>query len=384
MRLVPINCIKEGSYLAQTIYDKEGRVLLQEGVILNDSLLQKVKDNAIYMIYVNDEYSQNEIEDIIKPQLRIAATKSIRDTFGAFEKHKNDESMKKNPAQIKRTALQEKEAVNQLNNISKSMVDEILFNKNLLINMVDIKCLDSYTYQHSVNVAVLSLVLGIELGLNRKELYDLCIGAMLHDIGRVMTPSNILAKEGKLTDAEYAIVKEHAVKGYEYLKENYDLSVPARMIALQHHERVDGTGYPQGLKDEQIHKLSKIVGIANVYDALTSDRPYRRAFPPNEAIELIMGGAGRFFDFEMAKIFVRKVNPYPEGTLVKLSNGEYGVVQEVYPNYPLRPKVQIIKQNATHIEIIIVDLLKECNVVIEKIQYEAPDNSVQTYLKNKN
>jgi len=243
--------------------------------------------------------------------------------------------------------------------------------------------MDNYTYEHSLNVAVLSVILGLELNLNKNELYNLCLGGLLHDIGKAFIPKELLLKESNLTDEEYTLMKSHAVKGYEYIKGNFQISAFVKVITLQHHERIDGTGYPAGLKGDKINKLAKIVSIADVYDAITSDRPYKKADPPSEAIEFIMGSAGRFFDFHMAKAFLRRIVPYPVGTLVKLSNGQIGIVDEINESFLLRPKIRIIKQLATTVKFEYVDLLSQPSIVIEGIQYEIPNLSVQNYLKSK-
>ncbi|MDF2548009.1 MAG: metal dependent phosphohydrolase [Anaerosolibacter sp.] len=381
MRLIPINCIKEGSTLAQALYDKDGRILLHKGVELNEGLLKKVEENGINMIYINDGYSDNEIEDIIEPKIRIAAVNALRETFTSFEKSNQESKGKVNSLKERQMLKQRDDYFQNLNKLAKNIVDEISSAKNVLVSLVDIKSMDNYTYEHSVNVTVLSLVLGAELRLSKNDLYDLGIGAMLHDIGKAFLPKEILLKKGKLTDEEYAVAKEHTTRGYNYLKELYSIPGPARIIALQHHEKVDGTGYPSGLTGNKLSKLAKIIAITDTYDAMTSDKPYKKAVSPQEAIEYIMGSAGTHFDFEIAQTFVRKVVPYPVGTLVRLSNGDYGVVEEVVPNFPLRPKVKVIRQTAVSVEMLQIDLLKETNLVIEGIQYETPDLSVQTYLK---
>lgn len=379
MRLVPINCIKEDSYLAQPLFDGEGRVLLKKGVQLNEGLLKKVEEVGISSLYIMDQYSDQEIEDIIKPQMRIRAVKTIKDTFKTFEK-----SLQQNhqPKKQKQLEQEREKQIGSLKEVSKEIVDEILGNRSIMINLVDIKSLDNYTYEHSVSTAVLSLVLGIELGLNKNELYDLCIGAMLHDIGKVFIPKDILFKENR-NEKEQLLVQSHSQKGYEYLKENSEVSGLVKIIALQHHEHVDGSGYPAGIKDAQINKLAKIVAITDQYDRLTSGSPSQKAVPPHEAIEYVMGSAGRYFDFNMARSFVHKVIPYPVGSLVRLSNGDVGVVDEVIEQFPLRPRVRIIRQNANRIEMEFVELMKEINLVIEGILHEVPNVSVQHYLKTK-
>ncbi|WHH61000.1 HD-GYP domain-containing protein [Petroclostridium sp. X23] len=379
MRIVPVNCVRENCTLGKTLYNGEGNVLLKQGTALNNGLLKRIADSGINTIYINDEYSDNEIEDIIKPEIKRKAVKTIKDTFESCRKISTNSSMAGNG---KKQVIEARNMVaSAVSDVSKSIVEEVLGNKSTLISLVDIKCMDSYTYEHCVSVATLSLILGAELGLNYKQLNELCIGALLHDIGNAFIPKEILNKSGKLTDAEYDIIKSHPTRGYEYVKESRELPAAAKVIILQHHERVDKSGYPKAIEGLEIHSSAKIVAITDMYDALTSDRPYRKAVPPNEVLELLMGSAGRHFDFQMVQAFVRKVSPYPVGTLVRLSNGEFGVVEEINPNYPLRPKVKIIKQNAVNIEIQNIDLLTEKNIVIEGIQYEAPNLSVPHYLK---
>lgn len=376
MRFIPINAVKEGSYLGKTIYDNDGVILLKEGVILTANIIQRIKNVGIYSLYISDEYSEIEIEDTIKPEIRQKAVVTIKkafDNFHQYNKHLNNPSMSLKQKSI----LKSRESyIKSISNISKEIVNELLSKKDLLINLVDIKSMDNYTYQHCVNVAVLSLILGIELQLNKFELYDLCIGAMLHDIGKMLIPSEIIKKDSNLTIEEFNMIKEHPLRGYEYLKGSFDISAPARAIILQHHEKYNGEGYPNGLKKNEISKLSRIVALADVYDALTSDRPYRKALCPNEAMEYIMGSGGTHFDYSIVKAFASRIIPYPEGTLVKLSNNDIGVVESLNIDYPLRPKLKIVSSDHISRKGIEVDLLLQKNIVIKGVQYEAPNHNV--------
>jgi len=376
MRLVPINCIKEGSYLAKSIYDLDGRVLLAKGVKLTSKIIEKAEIIGIMSLYVNDEYSSNEIEDIIKPELRQKAIKAIVDSFKdsmKFRKYPVDNKYKQH-SNYKNSKVRHQHTEN-LSNVINEIIDEMLFKKSILINLVDIKSMDNYTYEHSVNVIILSLVLGIGLSMSRDKLYNLAMGAMMHDIGKIFIPKEVLQKNGRLTESEFNLIKEHPTKGYEYLKENIDISAMSSIIALQHHEKIDGTGYPDGIMGDKIHQYARIASIADVYDALTSDRPYRRAMCPNEALEYLMGSADRQFDFNMVSIFVKSVVPYPVGTLVKLSNGCIAVVEEGTLNFPMRPKVRVICSNSDENKMVCLNLMEEKNIVIEGIQYEAPQSS---------
>ncbi|PLX33690.1 MAG: HD family phosphohydrolase, partial [Clostridiales bacterium] len=263
MRLVPISCIKENTLLAKTIYDIDGRTLLKRGVPLNQKLILKIRKYGIKSLYIDDDYSHIEIKEIIKPEIKRRALKAIKSTFDTLKKQR--EHFDKNGT----------DNVSLLAKIAKDIVNDLLSQNQIFVNMVDIKTMDNYTYEHSLSVAILSLILGVEVGLGRDELCDLCIGAMLHDVGKIFVPLEILNKPSTLTQHEYEIIRNHTVCGYDYLYNDNAVKSSSRLIALQHHEACDGTGYPNGLFPPQIHKFSKIVAIADIYDAMTSDRPYR-------------------------------------------------------------------------------------------------------------
>lgn len=373
MRLVPINCIKEGVTLAKTVYDLEGRPLLVKGVSLHPALLVKIQKYGLQSLYIHDNYSQTEIQEIIKPEIKHRALKAIRETFDALKIQ--FDMKRKNTKDIRHIAEIEKSHahVSRLSDVAKDIVDSLLANDSMFINLVDIKTMDNYTYEHSLSVAILSLILGSEKGLQKHELYDLCIGAMLHDIGKIFIPPEILSKPSTLTQSEYEIVKSHPGKGYDYLMRDYSVKISSRLIAAQHHESYDGSGYPNGLKGDQIHKFAKIVAIADTYDAMTSDRPYRLGIQPHEVIEYIMGNVGLKFDYDLVLAFVRKVIPYPVGTLVQLSTGHYAVVDAINDNYPLRPIVRIIETANGEESTARIDLMEITNIVISKIQYDLPE-----------
>lgn len=371
MRLVPIQYVKAGSFLAKTIYDDRGTILLREGVQLTENYIKRVVQLGMFSMYINDEYSEKNVEDIIKPELRQKAVRTIKDTFYSFEKFNLNAT--KNNVQDKKYIAEKQNYFKAIGDIVKEIMEEMLCKKTVLINIVDIKSMDNYTYQHCVNVAVLSLVLGIQLQLDRKKLYDLCLGALIHDIGKALVPEEILKKNNKLTEEETSIVREHTKRGYDFLKGSIDISATARIIALEHHEREDGKGYPDMRKDDEINELAKIVAVADVYDALTSDRPYRKAMSPNDAVEYIMANGQTQFSYEVVKAFSKCIVPYPEGTIVRLSNGEIAVVEDVYPNFVLRPKVKIINKKNTKGEAIYRDLRNELEIVISGLQYEVTD-----------
>ncbi|MGL5575017.1 MAG: HD-GYP domain-containing protein, partial [Sarcina sp.] len=358
MRLIPIECVKENTYLARTIYDNDGRILLKEGVKLSNNLISKIKELKIYSLYIIDEYSDKEINDIISPELRQKSIKLVKDIFENIEMMKlaSVEFSALNQQKTFSDLKRKEDYFNTLKTLSEDLCFSILANKDISVGLVDIKNMDNYTYQHSVNVATLSVVLGVGIALPKTKLIDLCIGALLHDIGKVFVGKKIIQKPAGLTDDEFNIIKLHPQLGYDYIKNIPNIKTACKMVVLQHHERVDGTGYPNSLVEEDINLLARIVCIADVYDALTSDRPYKRAMCPNDAFEFILSKAGTMFDFNLVKVFSRIIVPYPIGTLVKLSDNSVGVVTKSHPLYPLRPMIKIINSKDSTLKNTIIDL----------------------------
>lgn len=368
MRLIPIECVRENSILGKNIYAYDGRVLLKSGCVLNDRLIDKIKSSNIFSLYIIDEYSSNEIEDIIKPELRQKSIGILKETFSDIERIANNHKFEKR--NFKDYTKNEQDYFNSIDSLSEELIEEILNNKNVLLSLIDIKSMDNYTYAHCVNVAVISLVIGISLNLSKRNLKYLCMGALLHDIGKAFIPKEILQKPSKLTDAEFNIIKQHPKKGYDFVNSIYDFSSHIKLIILQHHEKIDGLGYPNSLQSEKITLLARIVAVSDVYDALTSDRPYKRALSPNNALEYLMSNVGTTFDFNIVNVFSKVIIPYPSGTIVSLSNGDIGIVKETLPNFPLRPIIEIVKSNNVRHVGSIINLIETLSVVISHVQYE--------------
>lgn len=372
MRIVPTNCVIGEAYLAKNLYSSTGNTLLKKGTKLTDQLLRRIEENNIFTIYIDDGYSDKEIEDLVRPELRNRAVQALKDTFSFIEKSnaldkKLDLGLRKN-LMIKSM----EKYIQNLKAVSEMIIEELSTNHQLMINLVDIKNLDNYTYEHSLSVAVMSLIVGLELKMNHKELSQLFLGALLHDVGKSLLPKELLTKTSAYTPDEIDLIKTHPTLGFEYLKENYSFSTSCKMSVLQHHERFDSTGYPKGLSGFIIHRHAKIIAIVDAYDSMTSDTYQSRALPPNEAIEFIMGSCGSQFDIELATIFTHKIVPYPEGTIVKLSNITYGVVVQVNIDFPMRPKVRILEKNIPTENMKVIDLMTSTNITILGIQYVVP------------
>lgn len=231
--------------------------------------------------------------------------------------------------------------IDKIGNTTEQLIDELADKKDILINIADLKMYDDYTFHHSLSVAIMAIAIGLEMGLDRKQLDELGMAGLLHDIGKTSVPIEIINKKGRLTDEEYNIIRMHPIYAANHLKERHLVSEDCYLGVIEHHERWDGSGYPFKLKSEKIHPFARILAVSDVYDALTSNRPYRMPAPPSEAIEFIMGGSGSHFDDEVVRAFLRKVAPYPTGSKVVLSNGQIGTVIKNNNERPLRPLVAL-------------------------------------------
>lgn len=334
MRFIAASCLREGMVLGKTLYGLNNQILLTAGTVLNKIYVNRIVMLKYNGVYVEDDLSKDiPVLDILSDELKQKTVKGIKQIFVESTAEISSGRMPKGKKDLSGTKM-----------LVESIVEDILDNKNLMINMVDLKIFDEYTFYHSVNVTVLSIVLGAAIHLTTEELYKLGLSALLHDIGKVFIPKEILNKPGRLTEKEFEIVKSHSEAGYKYIKEGYDVPLKSYVGILQHHERYDGGGYPDGKKFENISLFGRIISISDVYDALTSDRPYRKGMLPSEAMEYIMGGSGTMFDPKLVKVFVKKIAPYPVGVCVELSNGFKAIVAENYEECCMRPKVKVYEQ----------------------------------------
>ena len=369
MRFVPISYLKGNEILAANVTNTNMQTLVKEGTVLTQRIISRIKNYGVKSLYILDEengkFCSETIKDTIQPMLRDSSVNKIKSTFEMFEKRISKQKIKL------KYGHSGSELLEDVKSISSDLIYEILNSKNTKVAMNDIKTNSDYYYKHSVNVAVLSLIIGTELGLSLIELKDLTYGALLIDVGCKWIDQTLLLKEDLLTKDEFKLVKEHVHYSYNHINNNTTFNAHVKSIIMHHHERINGSGYPNGLKSNEIHPLAKIVMIADVYDSLTSDRPFRLAYKQHEAIEYMMSQAGELFDFKIINIFARKIIPYPVGTYVSLSNKQQGIIIKNNHDHPLRPIVRTFgKSSYTNTNDVHLNLLKTNNVIIDKIIYE--------------
>ena len=361
MRYVPVSCLKEGMIVAKSIYNTEDQLLAKLGTVLKHTYIERIHQLGYQGVYIEDDLSDGIIiKDIVGEELRRKSVHSIKSVFESIEYNRD---------------IQKNKITQGLEN-AKKIIDNILYDildtKDAIINMIDIKAFDEYTFYHSVNVAILAMVVGAELKLTEKELFNLGLAAILHDIGKVYISKDILLKNDRLLPEEFAEIKTHSEKGYKHLKSTYEIPTSAYIGVLQHHERYDGRGYPLSKSRDGISLFGRIICVADVYDAITSNRPYRSAMLPSEAMEYIMANSGSMFDGKIVQVFINKVAAYPVGMSVHLSNGCKALVIDNNYGAPLRPVVKVY-ENARGEELVepyildLSDMITTKNITIVEI-----------------
>jgi HD-GYP domain-containing protein (c-di-GMP phosphodiesterase class II) len=236
-----------------------------------------------------------------------------------------------------------------VNRVVSAITDSIFRNLAALTSLSRLKKYDEYTFYHSVNTAVLSVALGRNLRWDRGSLQQLGIGTLLHDIGKTRIPIEILNKPGRLESDEFEIVKQHVLRGVEILSATTGLTDTHLRPALEHHERVDGTGYPFQRRGEQLSEFGLIAAVVDIYDAISSDRCYHRAMTPHAALQFLYGlGQRGHLDGILVQRFIQIVGVYPVGSCLLLTTGELAVVSKTHPRNPTQPVVLIVRDQSSH------------------------------------
>ncbi|MFC0559430.1 HD-GYP domain-containing protein [Halalkalibacter alkalisediminis] len=355
MRLVSIRSVTAGSKLAKAIYNDNGQVLLFEGAELTNRVLDRLSQLGFTFIYIQDERTDDiEVESVVREETKRQAVKTIKAEFQAIA---DDIKLKK--------AFNSDHFSKDFSKVIQAILSDIKKNENALAILSDMFVYDSYIFTHSLNVTVYTLGLAVELGFNDKQLMDIGMGALLHDVGKMAIPVEVLNKPGRLNNEEFRIIQTHARAGFDMLRNAPNLSLLSAHCAYQHHERLDGTGYPQGLKGNQIHYYAKMIAIADVFDAVTSNRIYRKPMLPHEGLELLYSGVGKQFDQALVEAFRRTIAVYPAGIKVKLSDGRMAIVVKQNKQLSTHPVVRIMEENDKEISPSYdVDLMEQLNVTI--------------------
>jgi len=362
MRKIPIEYVMPGQVLHKPVYDYAGNIIMKKNTVLDENSISKLKKLGIGTVHIIDKYSNQELEEVIKPKL----IKRFKDTDTKIINISSNKEIVTDKTGFRREIHQ---CIEDYESFIDEIIEDTVHNGDIINNLISVSSYDDNTFVHSINVMLLSLVVSNRLGMSRAEIKKVALSCLLHDIGKVYIPLSIINKVEKLEVEEFNIIKNHPVKGYEFLRDCTNLDPAERIACLSHHEKWDGTGYPYGKIADDIPLYGRICCLCDVFDALTSDKAYRRGVKPNEAMEYIMANGGLLFDYELVKIFTEAVNIYPIGTMVLLSNGFEGIVESV-SEYNMRPSVTIYYENGKKVNPYTLDLHESLNIVIKDIIYK--------------
>jgi HD-GYP domain-containing protein (c-di-GMP phosphodiesterase class II) len=359
MRLVALDRLQIGDRLARDVLVGPSPIpLLRAGVRLSTRYVDGLRESGIRAVYVDDEVSAGiEPHSPLSERTRREATRALAHAFETVGDG--------------RSAAPISEAtIAPLQEIAARIVTDILACGDAAVALEDLSTLDAYTLQHSIDVTALGVLLGERharrhgwVDWKGRRRYDkleerlivLGTGLLLHDVGKLAVPQEVLQKSGPLTEDEWELVKEHPTIGYRMLSSSQSLSEVSKSIVRSHHERWDGGGYPSGLVGDKIAPLARLAAIADVFDAITAERPYKQAAPVHVGVETVLEGSGRLFDPALVVTFAETVAPYPPGLAVALGDGRRGIVADVPPETVGRPVVRIVEDGRVAGEVALAD-----------------------------
>jgi uncharacterized domain HDIG len=341
-KCILVSSCKFGDVIAQKIVSKYGAIIAVENTIVNNYIKNKLIAFEIKYIWI---YGTSKEE----------LPKFIDSTFLKLKKNYKQNVIKVNEL-INDLSKGKNITLQRINEISNSIYNSINDEYYIIKWINELKSADQYSYNHSVNVAFYAMLLGKWLFLSQQEIKDISLAGMLHDIGKTKIPIEILNKNGKLNSYEFEEIKKHPVYGYNIVKEMNIVSDKVKEAILMHHERTDSSGYPMGKNENELSLYSKIIAIVDVYDAITSERVYKRRETPFEAFQIFQNSSIECFDIHIMNIFFKNLAACYVGSKVLLNNGESGEIVYIPPHTITEPIISVGSEY--------IDLSKESNLKI--------------------
>ncbi|TDF97240.1 HD-GYP domain-containing protein [Paenibacillus piri] len=369
MRLIPMSMIRPGMKLGKPIISDEGHTLLGFQVELTQGLINKLKQMGFQQLYIADQRTDDiYIADALREETRAVVRSQLIRTFQTLQNSRALTAGDRHT--LFKTAMQCISQVKDDLHLHIRPTDDTIM--LMQMNRSTFSIFEHF-YQNALNVCVYATRIGMIEGYSREDLEALSLGAMFHDVGNTQVPQELLLKATALTPIEYAEIQKHTEYGFQLLKETPGIPLLAAHCALQHHEKIDGTGYPHRLSGTGVHPFAQWVGLLDAYDAMTNPRPYRPSLPPDHALEILFTGAGTLYDKSKVEFFRNKVAIYPVGLSVRLSTGQCGIVSKINPTLKQRPVVRILTdehgEDLKHPEEI--DLSKHLHIMIFSIGEDA-------------
>lgn len=353
MRKILMSQVQPGMSLGKNVFSPNGHILLAKGAVLTSGYLMRMQALGFSALIIQEDFCGDiEFSEIISERYRVDGMITLRNVFEEAKKSRNI-----NTGAIK--------------SLVNGLTDEVIQNRRILFEVTDIRPYDSYLYGHCINVCIMALRVGLMLGYNEFQLRDLGVGAILHDIGTVFIDKQVSEKAGILTSAEFEKMKKHSTDGFNLLREQKDINLLSAHVAFQHHERIDGSGYPRALNGTEICEYAKIVSIADEFDALTSERKHRKAYPNHVALSLIEQNTGNKIDSGIFNYFLKNISIYPTGSLVEINSGEVGLVISNNSQNIASPVIRILTNSSKQVHpnryFRDIDLIKNSEVFITRV-----------------
>jgi len=345
MRILPTQMVRPGMRLGRSVFDPNGRLVIAAGITLHQRLIDLLMKQGYASLYIADSFGDVDLPELVSLETRQEATRCVADFMkeeAAFAARIAGKAPFERAGDGNLVPKHRREMAFRVARAAELLVSDVLSRSEAIIGLLDIKSLHDYTFAHSVQVALNSIVVGRVLGYGRDELGVLGAGALLHDIGKTVAPSRLWGDDADTLTGESEGVRTHPEAGFDILR-NSGLGLMAAHVAFQHHERWDGSGYPRGLKDTAILRCARICAVCDVFDSMTSDRPYKAACHPYDALSFVVANSGILFDPQIVDAFSRVVAPFPVATSVKLSSGEVAVVRRLHSHALDRPEVVVVK-----------------------------------------
>lgn len=371
--ILPVSSLKVGMFISNIYHQIGEKELISQGLLKNHEQIKQLEAQGILSVEVDMHKSKILADNVMQESMLL--DNNIKKYNWKDRSHPADKARKLyNEAKILQGKLLHQLSqgepidIKPLADVADEMVEAIFTHRDVILCLARIREKDSYLMEHSLNVALMLANFGRFLGLDRDVLQQLTMGGLLHDIGKTLIPDEILHKPGKLTEYEFEIMKDHVVFSKKILSKTVGITPIMMEVAANHHERIDGSGYPNGLIGDELGLYGRMSSIIDVYDALSADRVYKSGMSPTQAFRILLQGAGKHFDADLVSKFIKCLGVYPIGSLVMLSNKRLGIVIKRNDNEPLKPTVKLIYHaTAKHyIDIKISDLSKAgCQEYIE-------------------
>ncbi len=365
MRLLPIEYVKLNQKLGVTLLDRNNNTLLKQGTVITEKLLDRIRSNGYYSLYVSDDDVDELPDELIPAKLKHHLIEELHNLYKSvhflYRTHKARRATSSH--HMHKLLSRRDKVIGNIVELTDDLIHFLIHHRPEYVELMELKTLYEYEFQHSIQVAVLAVLLSVRLKFPIYKIRAIALASLLKDVGEVSIPEEVLNKHGRYNEKEKELVFQHPSITYECIHNCSFVNSYTRLICLQHHERLDGSGYPKGLCDTEIHDLTKVVSIADGFDALTSDRPFRRAYPQHKALEIMERSLDIEYDRNMFNVFKSMVARFPTGSHVALSTYDYAVVVAQSSN-PAKPRISLLNGANT-----VVDLTKVPHINITGLKY---------------